>query len=114
MKASLKLLFIVVLFASALRWPTVAKAGEQQYKCTEQEGPCQSACEAPMGECTEYCQNNDEYTTYYIEDCTGAPPETSCDYEQYYALDSSCMNQCVETLNNCISSCLSEYCTPIN
>jgi hypothetical protein len=81
MKASLKLLFTFLLLGSVLRWPATANANGQEYSCKQQFGTCQSSFQAPMGECTEYCQQNDEYTTYYIEDCTGAPPETSCDFE---------------------------------
>lgn len=115
MKASLKLMFLLVLLGSALRWPTVAKAGGPNYTCTQEMASCQSSCEAPMGQCTEYCGETDNYTTYYIEDCVyWSETEYECDVEQQYMENSYCVAECVSTLNSCIDNCISNYCTPTN
>jgi hypothetical protein len=115
MKSAMRLLFVALLVAGALSWPTAARAGSPTY-CSSGFSTCSSSCQAPMPRCTEYCQTSapGQYQYTIVEAyCTGGPSlNCTVDYTDIYMSGvPSCMQNCVSTINACMEACLSSYCT---
>jgi hypothetical protein len=115
MKAVVKLVGVVVILAWAISWPTHAKASSG-YKCNADYSECMGQCESNMGQCTQNCNNQNPQAEYCYETltCWQEDGYLYCitDDDCFYAPGSGCMQNCVNTINQCANGCLSGDCVP--
>lgn len=116
MKPILKLLFVALLVGWVLSRPTTAKATDY-WEC--QSGPmgaCEQSAVAWMGQCTGGCPHQGEETQYCYSAETCNSDYTSCGLQMFCpdvpqpAI--SCIQGCINYMNQLMNSCYQSYCVP--
>jgi hypothetical protein len=128
MKPILKLLFVALLIGWVLSRPSPARADGKTFSCNGEFGTCSSQAQQWMSSCMTDCTDTGSGGTY-VQVCDGLSCRflgegdgqdgavvysEGCSYGGCFSAPSgaaSCVQSCVDEMDNLMNQCLANYCT---